>query len=161
MTKRKIFEEALVAHLNQMLYNAAEKRGGVHKILNDLFFTETYTELFEMSAMVAFQNKQSIDMDLTSALVLASIENVELNADLQPIWTYRVLFPKKEWLDWAWAVEDVTICIEPDSSYQISIFIINDAGEQHRNPEDDDPLWDDHTRAIKGNTLFKTLNPSL
>ena len=161
MTKRKEFEKTLVAHLQQMLYNAAERRGGLHKILNDLFFTETYTELFEMAAMVAFENKQSIDRDLSSAKVLASIENVKLNAELQPIWTYRVLFPKNEWLDWAWCVEDVTICIEPDSSYQISIFIINDAGEQLMNPKNDDPLWEDHTRAIRGNTLFKTLNPQL
>ena len=161
MTKRQEFEEALVVHLKQMMFNAAEKRGGVHEILNNLFFTETYTELFEMSAMVAFQNKQSIDMDLTSAKVLASIENVKLNAELLPIWTYRVTFPKNEWLDWDWCVEDVTISIEPDSSYEISIFIINDAGDQLMNPKNDDPVWDDHTREIRGNTLFKTLNPLL
>jgi hypothetical protein len=161
VTKRKAFEEALVSHLQQLMFNAAERRGGLHKILNDLFYTETYTELFEMSAMVAFQNKQSIDMDLTSAKVLASIENVELNAELQPIWTYRVTFPKNEWLDWDWAVDDLTITIEPDSTYKISIFIINDEGDQLMNPPDDDPLWDDHTRSIRGNTLFKTLNPLL
>ena len=159
MSKREDFEAALVVHLNKMMYWVAEKRGGVHKILNDFFLAVDEPEFMSRRLNEILKKKGITDKELSSDWVDVEIYYVILTAEFKPEWTYWVQIGEDEEIPNAWHIGGVLITVHADDmSYRVVNYVINDINEKRVSPEADDPLWDYFTKLVRGETYIKIAN---
>ncbi len=158
MSLRGEFEETLVVHLKQMTYNAAEKRGGVNLLLNELFYTQSDHPYAGVVAEGLLFRKKLIDKELTSEKVEITLQKIELNAQLQPKWTLGIMFNENEEVAWLWRIDFVTVTIEPDPPHQITYFRFSENNPWPDDHPEDDPTWDQYRRLVTGESFLKTMN---
>ena len=159
MSKREDFEEALVDHLIAMMSWVAKKHGGVNEILNDLIFTEEDPELIHDEASEIFYKKSLINTELSSSWLRVAINNVQLDVNLQPTWTYAVHFRYDKELGHAWSIARMLFKIdETNSSYEILESFISNTKKVRLPLKANDPLWDYFKTLVSGETYMKIMD---
>ena len=158
MSKREDFEAALVDHLNTMMYWVVEKRGGVHKVLNDLFFAMDDPEYKARLINMILKKKRITDKELSSDRLEVATYKVTLTAEFKPEWTYWVRFDYDDELANAWNIDGMLITLAADKSYKVAMCKTGDAdNEKLVEPTEDDPLWDYFRTLVNGETYLKTM----
>jgi len=159
MSLREDFEQALALLITRSLKLAAEKRGGAHVLLNELFYSHAdHDPLDEVTENLVYR-KRLIDKELSTPTVEVTLQTVALDADLKPCWIFGVMFNENEDVAWPWRIDCVTVAIEPDNSYEIEYWRFSPV-----NPFPDlfpvnDQTWSQYRNLIIGDLLLKTMDP--
>ena len=160
-TKREDFEAALAALLRQALNQAIERRGGIHILLNELFYAHAdHDPLGEVKENLAYR-KRLIEKELSTPAVEVTLQTVELNSDRKPRFIFGVMFNENEDLAWPWRIDSVAVTLEPDNSYEIEYYRFSPKNPWPDDFPVNDQTWDLYRRLVTGETFLKTMDPRL
>jgi hypothetical protein len=161
-TKREDFEAALAALLRQALKQAIERRGGVHVLLNELFYAHAdHDPMDEVKENLTYR-KRRIDKELSTPALEVTLQTVALNSDLKPRFIFGVMFNENDdSVAWQWRIDIVNISLEADNSYEIEYYRFSPKNPWPDDFPEDDPTWDLYRRLVTGDALLKTTDPRL
>ena len=162
MTKRVDFEAALAAHVRQALNQAIERRGGVHVLLNELFYAHAdHDPLDEVKDNLVYR-KRIIEKELSTPAVEVTLQTVALNSDRKPRFIFGVMFNENEdSVAWEWRIDSVAVTLEPDDSYEIEYWRFSPKNPWPDAFPKDHPTWGLYRRLVTGDALLRTTDPRL
>lgn len=155
MSKRDDFEVALADYLKTMMAKLAKERGGINHVVNDLILAVDDVSFLGTESHIVYNKASIIGKALSIEQVKVFIQNLRLNEDLKPVWVYWVKFMYDNTS--AWNIDDMHIMLNPDATFQVMRYSINDRNEKPYKPKVDDELWDTYARVLNGATMFSIL----
>jgi hypothetical protein len=162
MSLREDFEQALALHFTHLLKLAAEQRGGVHILLNELFYAHAdHDPLDEVKENLVYR-KRLIEIELSTPTVEVTLQTVALNSDLKPRWIFGLMFNENEdSVAWEWRIDSVAVTIEPDNSYGIEYYRFSPKNFWPDDFPKDHPVWLRYSELIALDTVAKGIDPQL
>ncbi len=162
MSLREDFEQALALHITHLLRLAADRRGGVYVLLNELFYSHTdHDPMGEVEKNLLYR-KRRIEKELSTPTVEVTLQTVALDADLKPRWIFGVMFNKNEdSVAWEWLIDSVAVTLEPDDSYGIEYWRFSPKNPWPDDFPVNDETWGLYRRLVTGDSLLKTTDPRL
>ena len=158
LSLRKDFEAGLSRFVNQKLNQIIEQRGGVHILLNELFYTHAdHNPMGEVKENLVYR-KRLIDKELSTPIVEVTLQTISLNSDLKPRWIFGVMFNENEDVAWPWRIDSVAVTIEPDNSYGVEYWRFSRSNPWPDDFPDDDPVWARYSELIALDTVAKGMD---
>ena len=156
---RKDFEAGLSRFVTQKLNQIIEQRGGVHVLLNELFYAHAdHDPLDEVKENLVYR-KRLIEKELSTPAVEVTLQTVALNSGLKPCWTFGVMFNENEdSVAWQWRIDSVNISLEADGSYGIEYWRFSPMNPWPDDFPDDDPVWARYSELIASGTVVNGMN---
>ena len=160
MSLREDFQQALALQITHLLKQAADRRGGVHVLLNELFYAHAdHDPIDEVKENLVYR-KRIIEKELSTPALELTLQTVALNADLKPRWIFGVMFNENEDSEaWQWRIDSVAVTIEPNNSYGLEYWRFSPKNFWPCDHPEDDQTWDLYRRLVTGDSLLKTMNP--
>ena len=155
MSKRTDFEVALADYLKTMMGKLSKERGGLHKVVNDFILAADDINFLGTEGHIVFNKARIISKSLSCERVQVSIKHMHLNEELKPVWVYWVKFLYDNIS--AWNIDDMYITLNPDGTFQVMSYSINDHNEKSFKPKINDALWDTFATVLNGATMFSLL----
>ena len=161
MSLREDFEQALALHITHLLRLAAEQRGGVNVLLNELFYAHAdHDPLDEVKENLVYR-KRLIEKELSTPTVEVTLHTVALNSDLKPSWIFGVMFNENEDVAWPWRIDSLAVTLEPDNSYEIEYYRFSPKNPWPDDFPEDDLVWSRYSQLIGLNTVVKGMDQRL
>ncbi|CAN1541281.1 hypothetical protein MCERE10_02562 [Burkholderiaceae bacterium] len=161
MSLREDFEQALALHITHLLRLAADRKGGVYVLLNELFYSHTdHDPMGEVEKNLLYR-KRRIEKALSTPAVEVTLQTVALNSARKPRFIFGVMFNENEDVAWPWRIDSVAVTLEPDDSYEIEYWRFSPKNPWPTDFSEDDPTWSQYRKLITGDSLLKTTDPRL
>jgi len=162
MSLREDFERALAVRITQLLKLAADKRGGVHILLNELFYAHADHDPMEEVEKNLLYRKRRIEKELSTPAVEVTLQSVALNSDLSPCWIFGVMFNENEdSVAWEWLIDSVSVTLKPDDYYGVEYWRFSEANPWPTGFSVNDIVWARYSELIALDTLAKGIDPQL
>ena len=160
MSLREDFERALALHIAQQLKQAAESRGGLNVLLNELFYSQADSTPNGDIEQNLHYRRGRIEKILSSEVIEVTIQKVELNSQFLPSWTLGLRFNFAD-EDWPWRIDFITILLAPEDSFQVSYwsFFIDNRTPENADPNDD--IWAKYIELLALGTTATLAAPRL